>query len=183
MVKIDLKDFIDRIDKETFITIYNDYSREIKTFIIFIGFLILDKFLNISLKRIFDSKLINIAEEKAGRFKTLFNVLLGIKSVILWIIAFLLILSLYQIKLTTILTGFGIIGIIIGLASQAIIADFFAGIALLLDRFFYIGDRIKVGEIEGEVIDITLRRTYIKDDNGYIHSISNSQLKTISKKN
>jgi len=136
MVKIDLKDFIDRIDKETFITIYSDYSREIKTFIIFIGFLILDKFLNISLKRIFNSKLINIPDDKAGRFITLFNVLLGIKSVILWIIAFLLVLSLYQIKLTAILTGFGIIGIIISLAYQTIIADFSAVIALILDRFF-----------------------------------------------
>jgi small-conductance mechanosensitive channel len=124
MVKIYLKDFINRIDKENFITIYNDYPREIKTFIIFIGFLILDKFLNISLKRIFDSKLINIPEKKPGRFRTLFNVLLVINSVILWIIAFLLVLSLYQIKLTAILTGFGIIGIIIGLFSQTIIADF-----------------------------------------------------------
>jgi small-conductance mechanosensitive channel len=44
--------------------------------------------------------------------------------VILWIIAFLLVLYLYQIKLTAILTGFGIIGIIIGLFSQTIIADF-----------------------------------------------------------
>ncbi|MFZ8848433.1 MAG: hypothetical protein ACO2O4_04345 [Minisyncoccia bacterium] len=124
MVKIYLKDFINRIDKETFITIHSDYPREIKTFIIFIGFLILDKFSNISLKRIFDSKIINIPEEKTGRFRTLFNVLLVINSVILWIIAFILVISLYQIKLTAILNGFGIIGIIIGLFSQTIIADF-----------------------------------------------------------
>jgi small-conductance mechanosensitive channel len=51
-----------------------------------------------------------------------------------------------------------------------------------LDGFFYIGDRIKIGDIEGEVINITLRRTLIKDDQGYLHSIPNGQIKLISKK-
>ena len=159
------------------------YSRETIVVVVFIIFLIINKVLDIILKKISHSKLKSIPEEKTGKIKTLFNLFKGVKSIIVWVVALLIVLSLYNVKLTPILTGFGIIGVIIGLASQAIIADFFAGIALILDRFFYIGDRIKVGEIEGEVIDITLRRTYIKDDNGYIHSIPNSQLKTISKKN
>ncbi len=157
-------------------------SREAKVLLIVLAGFLIDRITDILLKKIFNSQLNKISENKRGKIVTIFNLFRVIKSIVLWIIVFLIILFLYKIKLTAILTGFGIIGIIIGLASQAIIEDFFAGIALILDRFFYIGDRIKVGEIKGEVIDITLRRTYIKDDNGYIHSISNSQLKTISKK-
>jgi len=144
-------------------------SREAKVLLIVLAGFLIDRITDILLKKIFNSQLNKIPENKRGKIVTIFNLFRVIKSIVLWIIVFLIILFLYKIKLTAILTGFGIIGIIIGLASQAIIADFFVGIALILDRFFYIGDRIKVGEIEGEVIDFALRRTYIKDDNGYIH--------------
>jgi len=158
------------------------YSREIKVVAIFIIFLIINKVLDTVLRRILYSKLNNIPPEKTGKIQTLFNLFKGVKSIIVWAIALLIVLSLYNIKLTPILTGFGIIGVIIGLASQTVIADIISGIAIILDGFFYIGDRIKIGDIEGEVININLRRTYIKDDKGYIHSIPNSQIKLISKK-
>jgi small-conductance mechanosensitive channel len=158
------------------------YSTEFKVILLIILGFVINVLINFILKKIFQNKLLQIPENQKGKISTIFNIFIHTKSVILWLIIFMLILSLYKVNITAILTGFGIVGAIVGLALQAIIADFFAGIALILDRFFYIGDRIKVGEIEGEVIDITLRRTYIKDDNGYIHSIPNSQLKTISKK-
>jgi len=160
----------------------NLYSTEIKVLlIVLVGFLV-DKLTDLLLKKIFNSRLNKIPENKRGKIVTLSNLFRGIKSIVLWIIVFLIILSIYKIKLTAILTGFGIVGVIIGLASQAIIADIISGIAIILDRFFYIGDRVKIGDIEGEVIDITLRRTLIKDDQGYLHSIPNSQIKLVSKK-
>jgi small conductance mechanosensitive channel len=170
MVGVDLKE------------IYTNYSREVKVLIILVVFLIFDKFLDIILKKFFDSRLQNIPDKKIKKIRTIFSILLSIKHIVLWTIAFLIILSLYKIKLTAILTGFGIIGVIIGLASQTIITDIISGIAIILDRFFYIGDRVKIGDVEGEVIDITLKRTLIKDNQGYIHSIPNSQIKLISKK-
>jgi small conductance mechanosensitive channel len=170
MVGVDLKE------------IYTNYSREVKVLIILVVFLIFNKFLDIILKKFFDSRLQNIPDEKIKKIRTIFSILLSIKHIVLWTIAFLIILSLYKIKLTAILTGFGIIGVIIGLASQTIITDIISGIAIILDRFFYIGDRVKIGDVEGEVIDITLKRTLIKDNQGYIHSIPNSQIKLISKK-
>jgi len=185
MVRIDLKDLSNKIDLSTLREIYNIYSREIKTAVILLGFLIIDRFLDILLKKIFYAKLkrkIGDNKKRANTVETLFSIFLGVKSIVLWTIALLIILSLYKIKITAILTGFGVVGIIIGLASQAIIADIVSGIAIILDRFFYIGDRVKIGDVEGEVINVTLRRTYIKDDQGYIHSIPNSQIKLVSKK-
>jgi small conductance mechanosensitive channel len=160
----------------------NLYSTDAKVLLIVLAGFLVDRLTDFLFKKIFNSRLHKIPENKRGKIVTLFNLLRGIKSGVLWIIVFSIILSLYNIKLTAILTGFGIIGVIIGLASQAIIADIISGIAIILDRFFYIGDRVKIGDIEGEVIDITLRRTLIKDDQGYIHSIPNSQIKLISKK-
>mgnify|MGYP000275663668 CR=1 FL=1 len=102
-----------RIDLEAFKEIYTIYSREIKALSVVIFFLVNDKVLNILLRKFFNKKLKNISEERIGKIRTLFNLFLGIKSVILWIIAFLIILSLYKVKLTAILTGFGLIGVIL----------------------------------------------------------------------
>jgi len=160
----------------------NLYSKEIKVlFILMLGVLI-DKISNIFIKKVLNTKIKDVEENKKTKFQTLISFFQEIKSIILWATIFLIILSIYKIKISAILTGFGLIGVIIGLASQAIIVDIISGIFIFWDKLFYIGDRIKIGDIEGEVIDITLRRTLIKDDRGYIHSIPNSQIKLISKK-
>jgi len=158
------------------------HSREIETIFIILIAILIDKISNIFIKRIFSLRIKDIDERKGTKFQTLILLFQEIKRVILWIIVFLIILSIYKIKIGAILTGFGVIGVIVGMASQALIADFLSGIFIFWDKLFYVGDRIKIGDIEGEVIDITLRRTYIRDDQGYIHSIPNSQIKLISKK-
>jgi small conductance mechanosensitive channel len=168
--------------KISFIEIKTEYSKEIKVVLIVLIAIFIDKISNIFIKKILNAKLKDVPENKKTKFQTLISLFQQIKSTILWIIVFLIVLSIYHIKITAILTGFGLIGVIIGLASQALIADFIAGIGIFLDKLFYIGDRIKIGDIEGEVIDMTLRRTYIKDDQGYIHSFPNSQIKLVSKK-
>jgi small conductance mechanosensitive channel len=45
-----------------------------------------------------------------------------------------------------------------------------------------VGDKIKVGNLEGEVVEFNLRRTIIKDENGVFHLIPNSQIKIVSKR-
>lgn len=157
--------------------------RETKVIIVLIIGLILDLFLNFVLKKIFINRLSEkLEEEKRGKISTVFSLFRGLKSLILWIIVLLIVLSIYKIKITSILASLGIIGVIVGFASQALISDILSGIFIILDRLYLIGDRIKIGDIEGEVVEITLRRTYIKDDQGYLHSIPNSQIKQISKK-
>jgi len=153
--------------------------KEIKVLIFFLLILglnfVLRKFLNL----VFKNK-ISDSNKKINNFIKFF---IKLKSFLLWGIFILIVLSIYNVNLKNVLTGIGILGIVVALATQALIVDVLSGIFLFLEGVFKIGDKIKIGDIEGEVIDMTLRKTYVKDDKGYIHIIPNSQIKIVSKKN
>jgi len=75
-----------------------------------------------------------------------------------------------------------LVGLAMGMAAKDILADFIAGLFILLEGQYYVGDKIKISGLEGEVKEITLRRTIIRDEAGIIHSFPNSQIKLFSKK-
>ena len=65
---------------------------------------------------------------------------------------------------TTLLTGAGVLAAIVGFASQAAFSNIISGIFLVIFKPFRVGDRVKVGTLySGDVEDITLRHTVIKD--------------------
>lgn len=83
-------------------------------------------------------------------------------------------------ELTTILAGAGIIGVILGFGAQSLIKDVINGIFILFENQYVIGDSVKVGDIAGTIEDITLRVTSIRDIEGHLHFIPNSEVKTVS---
>lgn len=65
---------------------------------------------------------------------------------------------------TTLLTGAGILAAIVGFASQSAFSNIVSGVFLVIFKPFSVGDRVKVGTLyTGDVEDITLRHTIIKD--------------------
>lgn len=64
------------------------------------------------------------------------------------------------------LTALGIIGLVIGFASQDIVKNMFAGVVILLERPFMPGDSIEVSGTGGEVVSVSLRSTQLKTWDG-----------------
>ena len=65
---------------------------------------------------------------------------------------------------TTLLTGAGILAAIVGFASQSAFSNIVSGVFLVIFKPFSVGDRVKIGQhYSGDVEDITLRHTIIKD--------------------
>jgi small-conductance mechanosensitive channel len=65
---------------------------------------------------------------------------------------------------TTLLTGAGILAAIVGFASQSAFSNIVSGVFLVIFKPFSVGDRVKIGQLyAGDVEDITLRHTIIKD--------------------
>ena len=93
-----------------------------------------------------------------------------------------MILSELGINITPILASLGIVGLAVGMAAKDIIADFISGVFILLEGQYYIGDEVKIGDIEGKVKEITLRRTILKDKDNMLHFIPNSQIKIVARK-
>ncbi len=94
--------------------------------------------------------------------------------------ALLMLLSLFGLNLTPILTGAGIAGLIIGLGAQGLIRDLIAGLILVLEGPFGIGETIQAAGVTGTVERITMRATYLRDADGTLHVIPNSMLGVVS---
>src|SRR5262249_18257929 len=79
-------------------------------------------------------------------------------------------------------TGFfaasGVIGLILGVALRDMIADFFSGIALNLERSFAVGDRVQIEgtDLKGDIVEINWRATVIKNFSGNNLIIPNSRM-------
>jgi len=106
------------------------------------------------------------------------NLLRRTLTYILWFIAIMSIMA--ELNLENILMpimGMSVLaGAAVALAVKNILADALAGIFLLLDRHFNIGDQIETMKYKGEIIDVTLRKTRVKIDDETIVVLSNGKI-------
>jgi small conductance mechanosensitive channel len=151
--------------------------------ILFLAF-VLNRFFQILLKRVIIKKIRDgIKEEiKKKRIGTLVSALGGTLRFIIWIIAVLIILPEFGVEITPILASLGIAGLALGMAAKDTVSDSISGFFIILEGQIFVGDKVKIGGIEGEVVDFNLRRTVIKDEEGFLHFIPISQIKIVSKK-
>ncbi|MGQ4555016.1 mechanosensitive ion channel domain-containing protein [Halobellus sp. GM3] len=87
-------------------------------------------------------------------------------QVTLYLLALLIILSLWRVNIGGILVGAGFLGIVVGMAARQTLGALIAGFVLMFSRPFEIGDWIQVGEYEGIVTDITIVNTRVQTFDG-----------------
>ena len=106
------------------------------------------------------------------------NILRRTVTYILWFIAIMSIMA--ELDLGNILMpimGMSVLaGAAVALAVKNILADALAGIFLLLDKHFNIGDQIETMKYKGEIIDVTLRKTRVKIDDETIVVLPNGKI-------
>ena len=111
--------------------------------------------------------------------KTIISLIKNILKWLVYIFVMLSILSVYGVDTSGIIASLGIAGLVIGLALQDIIADFVAGIFILFDDQYIIGDVVEINGFKGEVIGFGLMSTKIKNATGDVLIISNSSFKEV----
>lgn len=77
-------------------------------------------------------------------------------------------------SVSSILAGFGIGGIAVGMAAKDALANIFGSLEILSDRVYRIGDYVKINDIEGYVEDINIRSTKIRDLDNFLISVPNN---------
>ncbi len=102
----------------------------------------------------------------------------------LWVIALFvtiaLVLKINNIAVSPLLAGAGIFGVALGFAAKETIADILSGIFLITDRPVRVGDRVKIDSIGrhwggwGDIVDIGIRRTQVRNTDGVIVNYPNS---------
>ena len=95
------------------------------------------------------------------------------------IVATILVL-LTWVDLLPVIAGFGVMLAALTLAGQSIVLDYLMGILIVLEGPYYKGDWVQIGGVEGEVEEIGLRRTTLRDATGTVHSVSNGLVRVAS---
>ena len=90
-----------------------------------------------------------------------------------------MILILFDVDIRPILAGAGVIGLAIGFGAQSLVKDFVSGLFILIENQYNIGDKVKIGSSEGNVIKITMRSTVLRDEEGKTYYISNGSIKGV----
>lgn len=119
------------------------------------------------------------SKRRSLRFSTFSQVAKGLAGSIIFGIAVFRMLAIAGVEVGPLLAGAGIIGVGISLAAQSLIKDFINGFFILFEDQFGIGDVITVGDLSGAVESLNLRITQLRDSEGRLITIPNSQISIV----
>ena len=119
-----------------------------------------------------------MAEEGVKRVTTIEDLLSTVLKVLVVTVAFLVVLTIFD--LLPVIAGLGLVLFAITLAGQSIVLDYLMGFLIVLEGPYYKGDWVQFGAVEGEVEEVGLRRTVIRDGSGTVHSVSNGETRIAS---
>jgi len=120
--------------------------------------------------------------EREQRAQTLSQILRSAGLVLIGLIAGTMILRELGLDIGPIIAGAGIVGLAIGFGAQTLVKDVISGFFILLENQFSVGDSIQVGSIGGGVEKMTLRATFLRDIEGTLHIIPNSEIRILANK-
>lgn len=114
---------------------------------------------------------------RKSRIKTLAGVSKSAVGIVIWSLAALLILDQLGVNIAPLIASAGVVGVALGFGAQSLVKDFLSGVFMLLEDQYGIGDTINVGEdIIGDVEDITLRVTKVRDIDGTLWTVRNGEI-------
>lgn len=117
---------------------------------------------------------------RKGRLATSISVIATTLNGVFIIGGLISLLTTLGIDMTPILASLGIVGLAFSLGAQAMIKDFLAGVAILTEDQFAIGDEIKVGAVRGVVEEISMRATRVREYNGLLNILPNSEVRVVA---
>ncbi len=117
---------------------------------------------------------------RAQQLRTLAGVIESVGTVTIYFVAGMQILPLFGVDVRPILASAGIVGLAVGFGAQTLVKDVINGFFILLENQYDIGDIVKLGGVTGTVEVMTLRRTIVRDANGTVHTVPNSEIKVVS---
>ncbi|WP_181275301.1 mechanosensitive ion channel family protein [Brevibacterium oceani] len=117
-----------------------------------------------------------IKERRAQRAKTVGRMLSSVTTILISVIAALMILDALSFNIAPILASAGIAGVAIAFGAQELVRDYLSGFFIVIEDQYGIGDTVDLGEAVGEVEDVGLRRTQVRDLTGTLWHVRNGEI-------
>ncbi|MER7758267.1 mechanosensitive ion channel family protein [Streptomyces sp. NPDC097619] len=119
------------------------------------------------------------AERRRQRSEAIGSVLRSVASFLILGTGGLMVLSVLKIDLAPLLASAGVAGVAIGFGARNLVTDFLSGVFMILEDQYGVGDKVDAGVATGEVIEVGLRVTKLRGDNGEIWYVRNGEVKRI----
>jgi len=116
----------------------------------------------------------------AAQLRTLASVTRATGIGIIGFLVLLEVLPLLGFKLEPLLASAGVAGVALGLAAQTIVKDCLNGILILVEDQYNVGDVVKIAGQGGTVEAMSLRKTQVRDGDGTLYIIPNSQITVVA---
>lgn len=120
--------------------------------------------------------------EQEKRSKTVWSLFGVTLRVVIYTVALLMILAELGINITALLAGAGIVGIALGFGAQSVVKDLLAGLFILIEDQYRMGDVIELngGAFGGTVEKVSVRTTWLRAFNGNLHIIPNGSIEAVT---
>ncbi|MGQ0432285.1 MAG: mechanosensitive ion channel family protein [Microthrixaceae bacterium] len=112
----------------------------------------------------------------AARAATLGAILRSLSGFVVWTLAAITILGEIGINLGPLVASAGIAGVAVGFGAQSLVKDFLAGLFILIEDQYGVGDIVDLGDATGTVEAVSLRSTQLRAVNGTVWHVPNGQI-------
>lgn len=122
------------------------------------------------------NRVVQASVRRAGLDRSLRQLLRNVLAVSVAAVGFVMVMDQFGVNVLAAITALGVVGIAVGFAAQETLSNFIAGITLLIERPFRLGEWVDVGGKVGRVESIRLRTTLIVDRDNVHTIIPNAQV-------
>lgn len=117
---------------------------------------------------------------RAQQLNTLAGVIKGFGLFVITFSALIQVLGVLNIDVKPLIASAGVAGLAIGFGAQTLVKDVINGFFILLENQYDVGDVVRLSSVQGTVEEMTLRRTVLRDADGTVHTVPNSEIRIVS---
>lgn len=117
---------------------------------------------------------------RAQQIATVVGVIRSVGIFVILLVTLMQVLLVFGINVGPLLASAGIAGLAIGFGAQTLVKDVINGFFILAENQFEVGDTIRTAGVQGTVEEITMRRTVLRDSDGTVHIVPNSNMQIVS---
>ena len=118
--------------------------------------------------------------EEKKRIDTLDRIFNHIASAVITVLAIMFIMDEFGVSIAPFLAAAGVVGIAVSFGAQSLVKDYFTGFVMLIENQIRQADFIEAAGKSGFVEEVTLRYVRLRDREGAVHFIPNSQITTVT---
>ncbi|HXF51986.1 MAG TPA: mechanosensitive ion channel family protein [Dehalococcoidia bacterium] len=144
--------------------------------VVAVALLLIDRLFTPAIRAVMRRTSLGLPAEEELRIRTVTTVVHRTAWTVVIAIGFVTALSEFGVNIGPLLASAGIVGLAIGFGAQSLVRDAINGMFILLENQYAIGDAVVIAGKEGMVEDVNLRRTVLRDLDGAVHYIPNSQV-------